>query len=336
MRLASYPRFPLATLPTPLMRAHNLERVLGPSCPRIYIKRDDLTGMAFGGNKARKLEYLVADAIGKGATVLITEGAAQSNHARMTAAAAVIAGLRCSLVLDARLGADVQGNLLLDHLLGADVHIVAGKEERRETMERLRKQLISAGDVPYLIPTGGSVPLGALGYVAFVLELLNQLLAAGESPTRLYFPTGSQGTQAGIVVGAKVFHAPFVPIGIAVEANASALRAEAFGLIQGVCKLLNVPDAIVDEDIVIDDGHVGTAYGIPTDEGLEAIRLLARTEAIFLDPVYTGKAMAGMLADIRAGKIPASTAVVFVHTGGGPSIFAHSSILTPSPTGLVR
>ncbi len=329
MRLASYPRFPLATIPTPLTRAHNLERILGPDCPRIYIKRDDLTGLAFGGNKARKLEYLVAHAIGKGATVLITEGAAQSNHARMTAAAAAIAGLRCCLVLDARLGAEVQGNLLLDHLMGAQVTIVADKHERREAMERVFQQLTTAGEVPYLIPTGGSVPIGALGYVAFVLELLNQLLAIGESPTRLYFPTGSQGTQAGIVVGARCFHAPFVPIGVAVEANAGALRKEALSLVQGICKLLNIPDAFTEQDIVIDDGYVGQAYGVPTEEGVEAIRLLARTEAIFLDPVYTGKAMAGMLADIRAGKIPSSASIIFLHTGGGPSIFAHGSTLVP-------
>lgn len=327
MRLASFPRFPLATLPTPLVRATNLERHLGPSSPRIYIKRDDLTGLAFGGNKVRKLEYLVADAVGQGATVLITEGAAQSNHARATAAAAVVAGLRCTLVLDTRKGAAVQGNLLLDHLLGAKVCLVGGKQERSEAMERVRSELIAAGETPYVIPTGGSVPLGALGYVSFVLELLQQLIEIGESPVRLYFPSGSLGTQAGITVGTRLFHAPFVPVGISVDGTAASLRQEALSLIQGVCELLGVDESFSEDDITVDDGHVGPGYAVPTEECLEAIRLLARTEAVFLDPVYTGKAMAGMLADIGAGVIGANDAVVFVHTGGGPSVFAHGEEL---------
>src|ERR687896_1718906 len=165
MQLAALPRYPLATLPTPLQRARNLETALGPRCPRIYLKRDDLTGLAFGGNKARKLEYLLADALTDRATTLVTEGAAQSNHARITAAAAAIAGLRSVLVLDARHGSDIAGNLLLDHLMGAEVRIVPDKATRTALMTSIGDELRAAGERPYLIPTGGSVAIGAAGYV---------------------------------------------------------------------------------------------------------------------------------------------------------------------------
>ena len=185
MRLATIPRYPMTTIPTPLTRARNLEVALGRRAPRIYLKRDDLTGLAFGGNKARKLEYLVADALAMGSTVLVTEGAVQSNHARMTAAAAAIAGLRAVLVLDARNGAVLAGNLLLDRLLGAEVRIVPDKEARVAEMQRIGDELEAAGERPYVIPTGGSVPLGAVAYVAMVQELLAQLLVVSEAPSRL-------------------------------------------------------------------------------------------------------------------------------------------------------
>src|SRR3954451_14792957 len=198
MRLATLPRYPLATLPTPLHRARNLVPSLGPRCPRIYLKRDDLTGLAFGGNKARELEYLLADALANEATMLVTEGAVQSNHARITAAAAAIAGLRSALVLDARQGADVAGNLLLDHLLGAEVRIVPNKAARTALMASIGDELHVAGERPYVIPTGGSVPIGAAGYVMMVAELLAQLVSCGEAPSRRFFPPVSRGTLAGL------------------------------------------------------------------------------------------------------------------------------------------
>lgn len=328
MRLATFPRFPLTTTPTPLTRALNLERALGPTAPRIYLKRDDLTGLAFGGNKARKLEYLVAAALAEGATTLVTEGAVQSNHARMTAAAAVLAGLKCTLVLDARRGRDVQGNLLLDTLLGAELRIVEGREERRAAMAAIGDELRARGERPYVIPTGGSVPLGALGYVACVQEIEGQLMALGEAPSRLYFPTGSLGTQAGLVAGARAFHAPFRPLGIAVESTAAALRADAVPLANETARLIELDLQLGEDDVWIDDGFVGDGYGIPTPDGLAAITLLARTEAVFLDPVYSGKAMAGLLAHIRSGELSAADAVIFIHTGGGPSLFANVDVLT--------
>ena len=331
MRLATLPRYPLATLPTPLQRARNLESALGPRCPRIYLKRDDLTGLAFGGNKARKLEYLLADALANDATTLVTEGAAQSNHARITAAAARIAGLRSVLVLDARHGSEVAGNLLLDHLLGAEVRIVPDKTARSALMASIGDELRAVGERPYVIPTGGSVPLGAAGYVTMAAELSTQLVSIGEAPSRLYFATGSLGTQAGLVVGARAFSAPFAVFGVAVEHPVAALIANGVALANATAALLGLredsPSAFSPSDIVIDGEFIGAAYGVPTDEGLEAIRLLARTEAVFLDPVYSGKAMAAVIAHARGGELNPDEAIVFLHTGGGPSVFAAGASL---------
>ena len=327
MGLETLPRYPLATLPTPLQRARNLEAALGPQCPRIYLKRDDLTGLAFGGNKARKLEYLLADALANDATTLVTEGAAQSNHARITAAAAAIAGLRCVLVLDARHGSEVAGNLLLDHLLGAEVRIVPDKASRTALMASIGEELRAAGERPYVIPTGGSVPIGAAGYMAMVAELLAQLVTAGEAPSRLYFATGSLGTQAGLVVGARAFSAPFTVYGVAVEHPVQELIADGVTLANGTAELLGIDQRFSVADITIDGAFIGADYGVPTEEGIEAIRLLARTEAVFLDPVYTGKAMAALISHARAGQLDPNEAVVFLHTGGGPSLFATGTTL---------
>ena len=331
MRLATLPRYPLATLPTPLQRARNLESALGPRCPRIYLKRDDLTGLAFGGNKARKLEYLLADALANEATTLVTEGAAQSNHARMTAAAARIAGLRSVLVLDARQGSEIAGNLLLDHLLGAEVRIVPDKAARAALMASIGDEVRAAGERPYVIPTGGSVPIGAAGYVAMVAELLTQLMSLGEAPSRLYFPTGSLGTQAGLVVGARAFSAPFAVHGVAVEHPVAKLIADGAMLANATAALLGLPgdspSTFSESDIAIDGEFIGHAYGVPTAEGLEAIRLLARTEAVFLDPVYSGKAMAAVITHARGGELNPDEAIVFLHTGGGPSLFAAGTSL---------
>ncbi len=333
MRLARIPRYPLTTIPTPLIRARNLEVALGEVSPRIYLKRDDLTGLAFGGNKARKLEYLVADALATGSTVLVTEGAVQSNHARMTAAAAAIVGLRAILVLDARNGDALVGNLLLDRLLAAEIRVVPDKEVREAEMQRIGDELVAAGEQPYVIPVGGSVPLGAVGYVAMVQELQTQLLEVSEAPIRLYCATSSLGTQAGLAVGARALTASFAVQGIAVEGSAAALSDVGALLANATADLLQIEERFTTRDIQIDDRFVGAGYGKASLEGLAAIRLLARTEAVFLDPAYTAKAMAGMLADIRAGTIDSNEAVVFLHTGGGPSIFPWGeALLQPSST----
>jgi D-cysteine desulfhydrase family pyridoxal phosphate-dependent enzyme len=342
MSIASQPRFGLAALPTPLQEAKRLRAALGGKdrCPRILIKRDDLTGLAFGGNKARKLEFLVADALRQNATVLVTSGAAQSNHARMTAAAARAAGLRAALVLTATVEhPPVQGNLLLDHLLGAEVHFIPasadkslalGDDEAAKIAEVIA-DLRAWDERPYLIPVGGSSPVGALGYVAGTLELVTQLFALGETPSRLYYASGSRGTQAGLALGARMYSAPYRLYGIAVSGGDPEKTARAVQIANEAAGLLGVPVRLSADELLTDHGYVGEGYGIPTAACLEAITLLARQEGIFLDPVYTGKVMAGLIDHIRKGAIDPAETVVFLHTGGTPALFAYADRLGIGP-----
>jgi D-cysteine desulfhydrase family pyridoxal phosphate-dependent enzyme len=297
------------------------------------IKRDDLTGLAFGGNKARKLEFLVGDALRAGASVLVTSGAAQSNHARMTAAAARAAGMSAALILTGEADGVPQGNLLLDYLLGAEVHFIppnpdplvaVGDQEARKVAEVV-EALERRGERPYVIPVGGSSPIGALGYVAGTLEMLGQLYELGEAPVRLYFGSGSRGTQAGLTVGRAVYRAPYRLAGIAVSGGEPEKTMRAMRISRELGVLLGLELDLQAEDFVTDPDYIGTGYGIPTPACLEAIALLARTEAIFLDPVYTGKAMAGMIDHIRRRLIKPTDTVMFLHTGGTPALFAHAA-----------
>ncbi len=334
MSIGAQPRFRLASLPTPVEELRRLREALGGAarCPRILIKRDDLTGLALGGNKARKLEFLVGDALREGATALVTTGAAQSNHARMTAAAACAAGMQCALVLTAdEAGQRVQGNLLLDRLLGAEVYFIpphenpmlpVGDQEAAKIAD-VMASLSARGERPYLIPVGGSSAVGALGYVAGTLELVAQLSAMGASPGRLYFGSGSRGTQAGLTLGAKMYSAPYRLCGIAVSGGEPEKTERALRIGNQAAERLGVQTRVTPEDLQTDAGYIGTGYGIATPECLEAIRLLAAAEGILLDPVYTGKAMAGMIDQIRCGAVRADETVLFLHTGGTPALFAH-------------
>jgi D-cysteine desulfhydrase family pyridoxal phosphate-dependent enzyme len=301
-------------------------------CPRILMKRDDLTGLAFGGNKARKLEFLVGDALREGATVLVTSGAAQSNHARMTAAAACAAGMKCTLVLTKNCDQPpVQGNLLLDKLFGAEIYWIdenpnplfaTGAEEAAKIAEVIGS-LEQRGERPYLIPIGGSSPRGSFGYVTGTLELVAQLFQNGEAPTRLYFANGSRGTQAGLALGAKMYSAPYQIYGIAVSGGEPEKTQRAIRIATEAAQILGVPARVSAQDLMNDESYIGSGYGIATPGCLEAIRLLACTEGIVLDPVYTGKAMAGMIDHIRRGDVDRNETVVFLHTGGTPALFAH-------------
>lgn len=327
MRLAALPRFPLAQLPTPLEEAPSLSRVLGDV--RVLVKRDDLTGLALGGNKTRKLEYLIGDARARGATVVLTEGPAQSNHCRQTAAAAARAGLRCLLVLNS-LEPDppVQGNLLLDHLFGAEVHLVAERTARRALLERLAHELERRHERPYVIPTGGSTPVGAVAYVRAALELAEQLVERGIQASRVYLATStSGGTHAGLALGAKLLGSPFHVVGVAVEDDALAIRERVATLASETAALLGLDVRIVPEEIVVDDRWVGPGYGVPSSETLEAILLAARTEGLVLDPVYTGKAMAALVGQVRRGEVTPGETLVFLHTGGTPALFAQADQL---------
>ncbi len=325
MSIGAQPRVSLATLPTPLLEAKNLRTALGgpERSPRILIKRDDLTGLALGGNKARKLEFLVADAMQQGATVLVTSGAVQSNHARMTAAAARIVGLKACLILTAK-GPNpaVQGNLLLDRLLEAEVHFVMPGDDADERIAGAMVALRDRGERPYLIPVGGSNAIGAFGYVTATLELVAQLFQMGEAPSRLYYASGSRGTQAGLALGTKMYSAPYRLYGIAVSGGDPGKTERAVAIANEAAEMLRVPTRLTIDELLTDEGYIGEGYGIPTAACLEAIRLLAHNEGIFLDPVYSGKAMAGMIAHIRREEITPAETVIFLHTGGGPALFA--------------
>jgi D-cysteine desulfhydrase family pyridoxal phosphate-dependent enzyme len=331
------PRIPLATLPTPITDAVRLRAALGgPSkCPRILIKRDDLTGLGLGGNKARKLEYLIADALAKGAHTVVTTGAVQSNHARMTAAAACIAGLKCVLVLTSRYEVPrVEGNLLLDHLFGAEVRFVPSEDPMlavgrdAEAVADVVHEEASAGRHAYVIPVGGSSAVGALGYVSGTAELVGQLREMGVAPTRLYYGSGSRGTQAGLTLGARLSNAPYKLWGVAVSAGEPEKIERARKAANDAADLLGVASRVDREDLFTDQGFIGEGYGIPTAAGLEAIDLLARTEAILLDPVYTSKGFSALVQHVRAGDIPPTDTVVFLHTGGVPALFTREFAAT--------
>jgi D-cysteine desulfhydrase family pyridoxal phosphate-dependent enzyme len=337
--LEARPRVALATLPTPLHEVRRLREALGgpDRCPRILVKRDDLTGLAGGGNKARKLEFLVADAIAAGATFLVTTGGVQSNHARMTAAAASIFGLGTSLVLTTPAPEpENQGNLLLDRLFGAEVHLVPAGDPalavgpgEAEKVAEVVDDLVRRGERPYVVPLGGSSPVGALGYVAGTVELLDQLGAAGEAPARLYVAAGSRGTAAGLVLGALLAGAPYRVHGIAVSGGDPEKTDRAAEVARDAAALLGRDVEVTAADFVTDHGQIGPGYGIATPACLEAIELTARSEGIVLDPVYTGKAMAGLITDVRRGVVAPSETVVFLHTGGLPGLFAHATDFAP-------
>ena len=325
MSLFDQPRFRIATLPTPLQFAANLSRELGG--PHIYLKRDDLTGLAFGGNKTRKLEYLVGDAQTLGATHLITTGGAQSNHVRQTAAAARVANMRCTLVLNTHAEPDVQGNLLVDHVLGARIVYVRTDAERDSTMEEIAADLRVRGTVPYIIPSGGSNGVGALGYVAAMLELQHQLWERAIQPAHMYVAVGSGGTHGGIALGAALYGADYPITGVLDDGDSAAGIERAWHVAGLAAQRLGIANPVDRSAIVCDDRQVGAGYGIATDACLEAIAMLARTEAVLLDPVYTGKAFAALLADVRSDAYTHDDNIIFVHTGGSPILFAHVAML---------
>jgi L-cysteate sulfo-lyase len=274
----------------------------------------------------------VGDALRERATVLVTSGAAQSNHARMTAAAARAAGMKIALVLTKNSECPaMQGNLFLDKLFGAEIHWIdenpnplfaTGAEEAARIAE-VMADLERRGERPYLIPIGGSSPRGSFGYVTGTLELVTQLFQNGESPSRLYFANGSRGTQAGLAVGAKMYSAPYRIHGIAVSGGEPEKTQRAVRIAREAAEILGAPSRVTAEDLINDENYIGPGYGITTPGCVEAIRLLACSEGIVLDPVYTGKAMAGMIDHIRRGEIDPGETVVFLHTGGTPALFAH-------------
>jgi D-cysteine desulfhydrase len=319
MSSASLPRKQLVSVrPTPVEPLPRLSGLLNG--PRIFIKRDDLTGLAGGGNKARKLELFVADALRQNADTLVTEGAAQSNHCRQTAAAAAICGLRCILVLRGHTQQGAAGNLLLDRLLGAEL-CWARDRNQEDVMAEVVENEKRAGRRPYAIPLGGSTPLGAAGF-AYAME---ELAAQGAPPfDRIVFASSSGGTHAGMAAGARLTGYGGQVLGICIDESKEDLARVVASIATETMRLLGDPEAVVAPgEICADDRWLGNGYGVVGAPEREAISLFARTEGILLDPVYTGRAAAGLLHLVRSGEIHRDETVLFWHTGGFPALWAY-------------
>ena len=328
MNLARFPRRRYTPQRTAIERLPRLSAELGG--PDIWIKRDDQTGLAGGGNKTRKLEFLVAEALAQGADTLITQGAVQSNHCRLTLAAAVREGLRCRLVLEQRVAGsyrpEASGNNFLFDLLGVEaVTVVDAGTDMDSAMREVADDLAAQGRRGYVIPGGGSSPLGALGYVACAQEIVSQSFDLGVAFDHIVCASGSAGTHAGLLVGLLGAHAGVPLTGINVrrprpeqEANVQALAGRTAALLG-----LSAPPK---DAVVALDQWVGPGYSLSTIEMIEAVRMLARLEGVLLDPVYTGKAMAGLIGLVRQGAFKRGEQVLFLHTGGSPALFAYQDV----------
>ena len=330
MHLARFPRLHFAHLPTPLEPLPRLSEELGG--PHLWIKRDDCTGLSSGGNKTRKLEFLIADAIAREADCIVTQGAIQSNHARQTSAIAARLDLECHLLLEDRTGYHDQayahsGNVLLDQLHGARLSARPAGSDMDAELELLADRLREQGRKPYVIPGGGSNEIGALGYVNAALELVAQANERSLRIDHLVHATGSCGTQAGLVVGMEAMHSGIPVYGVCVSRGSEEQQNKVYQLVQRTSEYLELGANFVDRERVITNGdYVGDGYGLPTEGMIEAVKMLASYEGILLDPVYAGKGFAGLLDLIRQGHFKAGENVVFLHTGGSVSLFAYPKI----------
>ena len=334
---------PLAHLPTPFEEMPTLAAELGG--PRLFVKRDDQTGLAFGGNKARKLDFILADAVAKGSDSVVTWAGVQSNWARMTAAGSRRLGMDPILVLQRREDqavAPADGNLLLDRILGADVRIIEPDGDREATVDEIAAAERASGRTPYVVSVGGSrtggdmvLPLGAVAYANGFRELLGQAREAGVTITHVVHASGSGSTQAGLVVAAKMLAPEVRIIGISTGGSKAAGEANVLGIARETVEAMGLDLEIEPADVVFLDEYFGEAYGVLNADVVEAIALTARTEGILLDPVYTGKAMNGLQGLIRAGHFTGTDVVVFLHTGGTPALFPYREGLLedlPGPT----
>ena len=326
MNLARFPRRRYTEGRTPIEKLSRLSAELGG--PTIYIKRDDLLGLTSGGNKTRKLEFLVADALDKGADTLVTCGAVQSNHCRLTLAAAVKEGLKCRLVLEERVersyDADASGNNFLFRLLGVEeVRVVPGGSNMDTEMAVVADGLKSEGRKPYVIPGGGSNPIGATGYVACALEILSQTFESEIAIDRVVTASGSSGTHAGLVTGFEGADASIPVVGINVSRPKDAQEEKVYDLVRQTLGRLGVRSEIPRDKVLCFGDYVGPGYSLPTPEMGEAIRMLARLEGVLLDPVYTGKTMAGLIDLARKGFFKKDENILLIHTGGSPALYAY-------------
>jgi len=317
--LAHLPSLPFVPAPTLVEPMPSLRLMLGGG-PRLFIKRDDAIAFGFGGNKVRKLALVAARAVADGADTLITAGGVQSNHARATAAAAAKLGLRAILVANGQPPERLTANAFLDELLGAEVVYVPLREDRAPMILQVARRLRGEGRRPFAIPIGASTPLGALAFVLAVAELVDYM----PPPDVIVHSTSSGGTQAGLVAGCRLLGLPTRVVGISADDTSQSLQSTVRAIISGVSDLLNLDPGRLSRGtaIEVDDRFVGDGYGIPTDESREALELVARTEAIFLDPTYTAKAMAGLISYVRQQRFRDNQTVLFWHTGGQVGLFA--------------
>jgi D-cysteine desulfhydrase len=318
------PRIALGFFPTPLEEMPRLTQVLGG--PRLFIKRDDQTGLATGGNKTRKLEFAVAEAMRQGADTLITVGGVQSNHCRQTAAAAARCGVRCIVVLRGHAPAAWNGNVLLDHLLGAQL-VFSGSRTREQVAEEVAREQQAAGRHPVIIPVGASNEVGAVGFVAAMEELDSQLAERRLHVDRVVFASSSFGTQAGLCVGAKAVGFRGQIAAIAIDSHCKELQKGVAEIAAPTIRRLGLNLALAPDEVIAYDGYLGTGYAIMGEPEREAISLVARTEGILLDPVYTGRAMAGLIDLVRNGEFGKDETIVFWHTGGSAALFAYADQL---------
>jgi pyridoxal phosphate-dependent enzymes, D-cysteine desulfhydrase family len=328
MNLAKFPRCRYTAGQTPIEHLARFSKIIGG--PNIFIKRDDLLGLTAGGNKTRKLEFLVADALAQGADTLITCGAIQSNHCRLTLAAAVKEGLKCRLVLEERVPGsyktEASGNNFLYHLLGVEaITVIPNGADRMQAMESVAAELIAVKRKPYIIPGGASNEIGTLGYVACAEEILAQAFERGVNFDSVVVTSGSTGTQTGLLVGFYGNNANINVVGICCGKEKSVQEDKIHILAEQVRTKLGIRESIPKEQIICFDEYVGPGYSLATQEMVEAVKLLARTEGILLDPVYTGKAMAGLIDLAKKGYFKSSDNVLFVHTGGSPALYAYTS-----------
>ena len=326
MHLARFARIRLAHLPTPLEPLPRLSEELGVD---LWIKRDDCTGLAGGGNKTRKLEFLLGAAFEQDADTLVTQGAVQSNHVRQTAAAAAAHGLACEIILEERTGSKASdyvgnGNVLLDRLFGATIRTVPGGTDMVAELETTAEAVRARGGKPYVIPGGGSNPVGALGYVDCAREIVVQADEMDLEVHRIVTATGSAGTHAGLVAGLAVMGADIPVLGIGVRAPKDRQEANVFKLAEETAALLGQPGRVTREMVVADCDYVGEGYGLIDQGVIDALTLAARADGIVLDPVYSGKAMKGLIALVRAGRFRGET-VVFLHTGGAQGLFGYQT-----------
>ena len=321
------PRQSLGFFPTPLIALSRLSKALDG--PTIFMKRDDNTGLALGGNKTRKLEFIMGDALAQGADCVITAGAAQSNHCRQTAAAAASLGLECHLVLGGEEPEQTSGNLLLDKIFGSHIHW-AGANRKGEDIPKIVEQLTKQGKKPYVIPYGGSNELGALAFVEAFKELESQRESMDLSFTHIVFASSSGATQAGLMLGKKILNSPAQIVGINIdkgETDKVPFDQYTVALANSTASLIGADHQFTESDLTLNSDYVGEGYGVVGTLENEAIAMTAQTEGILLDPVYTGRAMGGLIDMIRSGKIKKTDRVLFWHTGGAPALFAYSSDL---------